>query len=118
MINILSPIWTAECSRRQCILSRSLKVCIFAHGVMDKCSSGKRMYVTEQMAEDVLVETWTRFEFVGNNGPISVYRCEDCGQYHLTSRGPMNERLSKALAEGKIQRQKEADRWLEKWKRK
>jgi hypothetical protein len=30
----------------------------------------------------------------------------------------MNEKLSKALAEGKIQRQKEADRWLNKWKRK
>jgi hypothetical protein len=76
------------------------------------------MYASQQVAEDVLIETWTRFDFTAQNGPLSVYLCDDCGQYHLTSRGPMNKRLSKALAEGKIQRQREADRWLDKWKRK
>jgi hypothetical protein len=90
----------------------------FRVNLMDKCSSGKRMYSTQQVAEDVLIETWTRFDFTPQNGPLSVYLCDDCGQFHLTSRGPMNERLSKALAEGTIQRQKEADKWLGKWRRK
>jgi hypothetical protein len=84
---------------------------------MDRCISGKRMYSSQQVAEDVLIESWTRFDYTSGNGPVSVYQCEDCGQFHLTSKGPMNERLAKALSDGKIQRQKEADRWLDKLKR-
>jgi hypothetical protein len=84
---------------------------------MDRCVSGKRMYASQQVAEDVLVEAWTRFEYTANNGPVAVYQCDDCGQFHLTSKGPMNERLARALADGNIQRQKEADRWLNKLKR-
>lgn len=84
---------------------------------MDRCVSGKRMYATQDIAEDVLIETWTRFDFAPNNGPVGVYRCEDCGRFHLTSKGPVNERLARALSEGTIQRQKEADRWLNKLKR-
>jgi hypothetical protein len=85
---------------------------------MAKCVSGKKMYATREVAEDVLIETHTRFEFPPNGGPVSVYQCEDCGEFHLTSRGPMNEKLSKALADGKIGRQKEADRWMNKLKNK
>ena len=84
---------------------------------MNRCISGKRMYSSQQVAEDVLIESWTRFDYTASNGPLSVYKCDDCGQFHLTSAGPMNERLSKALAEGGIRRQKEADRWLDKLKR-
>jgi hypothetical protein len=86
--------------------------------LMGGCISGKRVYPTQLVAEDVLIEAWTKFEYTANNGPVAVYQCEDCGQFHLTSRGPMNERLAKALADGKIQRLKEADRWLNKLKRK
>jgi hypothetical protein len=78
------------------------------------CVSGKRMYTTREVAEDVLIETRTRFEYGPDSGPVAVYQCEDCGHFHLTSKGPMNEKLTQALADGKIQRQKEADRWLAK----
>lgn len=84
---------------------------------MNRCVSGKRMYASQQIAEDVLIEAWTRYDYTPGNGPVAVYLCEDCGHYHLTSKGPMNERLSDALAAGKIQRQKEADRWVSKLKR-
>ena len=85
---------------------------------MAGCISGKRMYGSQQVAEDALIEAWTRFDFTLKNGPVAVYRCDDCGEYHLTSRGPVNQRLSQAIAEGKIQRQKEADQWTDKFKRK
>ena len=90
--------------------------CIFEE-LMDRCISGKRVYASREVAEDVLIETWTRFDFTPANGPIAVYQCDDCGQFHLTSRGPMNEKLAKALADGEIKRQKEADRWLGKLNR-
>jgi len=49
---------------------------------------------------------------------VSVYQCDDCGYFHLTSSGPMNERLSDSLKDGTITRLREANKWIEKWKRK
>lgn len=80
---------------------------------MLKCSTHKKVYPSAEIAEDVLIETWIKFE----KGPVAVYKCDDCGYYHLTSQGIMNERLSKHLADGKIKRQKEADDWLRKLKK-
>ena len=66
------------------------------------------------MAEDALLEANIKF----NRGPVGIYKCEDCGYYHLTSQGQMNEKLAKYLAAGKIKLQKEANDWTEKLKRK
>lgn len=85
---------------------------------MDHCISGKRMYSSQEVAEDVLIEAWTRFDYSPGKGPVAVYQCEDCGHFHLTSKGTMNQRLLQALEEGRIQRQKEADRWMDKLRRK
>ena len=85
---------------------------------MSRCISGKRVYASQEIAEDVLIEAWTRYEYNNNTGTISVYKCDDCGNYHLTSRGPMNERLAKALADGKIRQQKEARRWEDRFRKK
>ena len=85
---------------------------------MSRCISGKRVYASQEIAEDVLIEAWTRYEYNNNTGPISVYKCDDCGNYHLTSRGPMNERLAKALADGKIRQQKEARRLEDRFRKK
>jgi hypothetical protein len=65
-----------------------------------------------------LIEARTRFDYTNNQGPVTVYRCDECGFYHLTSQGKMNETLEKYLATGKIKLQKEADRWLEKLNKK
>ncbi len=75
------------------------------------------MYFTADMAEDALIDARTRFEFQPNSGPVAIYQCEDCGQYHLTSQGKMNEKLALYLKEGKIKLQKEADRWMQKLKK-
>ena len=69
------------------------------------------------IAEGALIEARTRFEYRLGSGPVAVYKCEDCGYYHLTSKGEMNVRLAQYLKEGKIERQKEADRWLNKIKK-
>lgn len=84
---------------------------------MDRCVSGKRMYPSQEVAEEVLIESWTRYHYSGGNGPISVYQCDDCGQFHLTSRGIMNKKLADALQNGKVDRQKEANKWAERFKR-
>jgi len=84
---------------------------------MKSCPTGKKAFASLEVAEDVLIETWSRFEFAPNQGPIAVYKCDDCGYYHLTSQGILNEKLKKKLEDGSIARQKEANRWLDKFKK-
>lgn len=84
---------------------------------MQNCSTHKKCYPSIEVAEDVLIEAHTTFNYSNNSGPQSVYKCDDCGHFHLTSRGPMNEKLSKYIGEGKIQRQKEANSWQDKLKK-
>ena len=86
--------------------------------VVKTCPSHKKVYQSREQAEDALIEARAKFHHAPGGGPVAVYQCEDCGLYHLTSKGKMNERLSKQLAEGKIDLQKEANRWLDKFKNK
>jgi hypothetical protein len=83
---------------------------------MKSCVSNKKIYLSRSLAEDALIEARTKFDYAPNSGPITVYQCEDCGFFHLTSKGKMNERLAKHVGEGKIDLQKEANRWLDKLK--
>ena len=82
-----------------------------------KCVTNKKVYPTREVAEDALIEARIKFEYASGSGPVGVYQCEDCGYYHLTSKGPVNENLAQQLAEGKIKLQKEANRWLGKMKK-
>jgi hypothetical protein len=83
---------------------------------MLNCSSGKRIYLTESLAEDALIDTHSRHQYVGT-GPVAVYQCEDCDYYHFTSKGKMNEKLAQLIASGKIKRQQEANQWISKLKK-
>lgn len=84
----------------------------------NQCVSGKKSYPSLEVAEDALIALWGINDYAPGQGPIAVYRCEDCGAFHFTSREPMNERLAKAIADGRIHLQREASRWAGKWKRK
>ena len=84
---------------------------------MKPCTSAKKMYPSLEIAEDALIEARTQFDYQVNQGPIGVYLCEDCGYYHLTSQGKMNENLAAQLKDGKIKRQKEANQWMTKLKK-
>jgi hypothetical protein len=83
---------------------------------MIKCSSGKKVYASQELAEEALLEAWTRYNLKPENGPVAVYKCDDCGYFHLTSKGPMSSTLAQHLADGKIQRQQEANYWQERLK--
>jgi len=83
---------------------------------MIKCSSGKRVYLTESLAEDALIDAHGRHHYAGT-GPIAFYRCDDCGYYHFTSKGAMNSKLASLLASGKLKLNQEANHWERKLKR-
>jgi hypothetical protein len=84
---------------------------------MAGCVTGKKMYSSKEMAEDALINTWVKNDFPAGMGPVAVYQCGDCGQYHLTSSGEMNPALAQFIKEGKLKLQKEADYWRGKLKR-
>lgn len=81
------------------------------------CPTGKRSYVSDALAVDALIEAHIHFEYRTGNGPVSYYKCEDCGTYHLTSKGMMHAQLAKALANGTIKKQKTAAQWTEKFRK-
>jgi hypothetical protein len=85
---------------------------------MNKCISGKRVFISKEIAEEALIEAHIRYSYKDGTGPMSVYQCEDCGQYHLTSNGPMNPRLAELFKDGKIQTEKEAHQWMKQIKNK
>lgn len=62
---------------------------------MSSCPSGKRSFYNQSLAEEALVEHLIRFNHPEGTGPVNVYLCDDCGEYHFTSKGPMSELLSK-----------------------
>ncbi len=80
---------------------------------MIKCSTGKRVYLTESLAEDALIDAHSRNDYSGS-GPVNIYRCEECGYYHFTSKGMMNEKLASQISNGKMKNQQEANRWMRK----
>jgi len=83
---------------------------------MIKCPTGKRVYLTETLAEDALIDAHSRHQYAGT-GPLAVYQCQECGYYHFTSKGKMNEKLAQQMASGKIKRQQEANQWVNKLKK-
>ncbi|MBK8293023.1 MAG: hypothetical protein IPK96_20870 [Flammeovirgaceae bacterium] len=83
---------------------------------MVKCKTGKRLYVNETLAEDALLDAHINFDYRAGSGPVAIYQCEECGNYHLTSHGEMNKRLALQLQNGFIQKQKQAAGWQDRWK--
>ncbi len=70
------------------------------------------------MAEEALIDAWARNNYSMNGrAPVAVYSCDDCGHYHFTSKGEMNERLTEQIQAGKIKRQQEANYWAGKLKK-
>lgn len=79
------------------------------------CPSGKNQYLSQAIAEDALIEARTRHGDE-RSGPVNVYLCEECGQWHLTSKGGMNQRLADYMRSGKLKLNQEANRWKAKLK--
>lgn len=77
------------------------------------CPSGKKQYPTLGQAEDALIDARTEHGSE-KSGPVAVYRCEDCGHWHLTSKGAMNARLAEYIKSGKLKLNQQAARWKHK----
>jgi hypothetical protein len=79
-----------------------------------KCASGKRVFLSREDARMALIDAHTRYEYGQGKAPVNVYECDECGHFHLTSKGEMDTNLAAHLAEGKISREKTANLWINK----
>jgi hypothetical protein len=84
---------------------------------MAGCVTGKKMYLTRTMAEQALIGAWVKNDYPSGAGPVAVYRCEDCKQFHLTSTGSMDPTLAAFIRDGKLKLEKEAAYWAAKFKK-
>ena len=63
------------------------------------------------MAEDALIENRSRYYHDEDSGPINVYQCMDCGQWHFTSKGPKSDLLEDDQIKKRISMNREANYW-------
>lgn len=75
------------------------------------------MYLTTVEAEEALIQAHINFNYGRTSGPIAWYKCEDCGYFHLTSKGPVNDKLLLNQKNGTIDKAKDAAEWERKLKR-
>jgi hypothetical protein len=81
---------------------------------MTACTTGKKRYLTEAMAEEALFQT---FDSRHGRGPVAVYLCRDCGDWHLTSQGKINAKLEERIKNGSLKRQQDAEWWERQFRR-
>ncbi len=75
------------------------------------CVTGKIIYETEYDAEEALLAAWIRNDYREGSGPRAIYQCNDCGRYHFTSQGEMNDFLREKIESGYVATQKRARDW-------
>jgi hypothetical protein len=85
---------------------------------MRTCVTGKIRYLSEALAVEALLDAWVRHAYTAQRGPVNVYLCDACGQYHFTSKGSMHARLAEALASGTIEKLRTARNWEDRWRNK
>lgn len=78
---------------------------------IDKCISGKRVYETLEIAEEALVQHHIVNEYKAGEGPINVYKCQDCGRWHFTSKGKPNSIFDDNEVKLRIKNERRANYW-------
>lgn len=76
----------------------------------DKCISGKRCFDDEGIASEALVQHHILNEYSANQGPRNVYQCEECGNWHFTSKSK-NSLLDDPDISKRIKKEREASQW-------
>ena len=75
------------------------------------CVTGKVCYETRDEAIQALINNWIEKNHRIGMGPINVYKCPECGNWHLTSKGSKAAELIEALENGKIERERKMLDW-------
>ncbi|MEM6831684.1 MAG: hypothetical protein AAGA66_09710 [Bacteroidota bacterium] len=76
-----------------------------------KCVTGKIGYRTEELAKEALIQNHIRRSHRDGSGPINVYQCNECGEWHFTSKGDTADFLTDKEVMERIKREQRALDW-------
>lgn len=75
------------------------------------CVTGKTCYATEELAKEALIQNHIRNGHRTGSGPINYYKCNDCGNWHFTSKGNPHPMFSDAQTMNKIKKERLVQSW-------
>lgn len=75
------------------------------------CPSGKSSFQSEEIALEALVQNHIRFQHRKGAGPQSVYQCDECDNWHFTSRLPSHPTLLDSETQRRIANESRAQNW-------
>lgn len=75
------------------------------------CPSHKRAYLSREQAEEALIQHHIHFHHRESEGPVNVYQCEYCGNWHFTSKGTMASVLQEEEVKDRIRKERIAADW-------
>lgn len=75
------------------------------------CTSGKRSFESEQLAEEALIQNHIRNEYRAGQGPINIYECDECGCWHFTSKGMKHDLFNDEEVIHRINAERRAFHW-------
>lgn len=78
------------------------------------CSTKKNQYYAEDEVVEALIRSHIRF----NKPALSYYLCNECAQFHLTSRGEKHPLLHKAEVVERIKKEQQYQDWSNRLRRK
>ena len=78
---------------------------------MSNCISGKTVYESREIAEEALVQNHIRNSHRKGSGPINIYECKDCKNWHFTSQGSVNQLFESPEVVNRINRERRAMEW-------
>ena len=80
---------------------------------MPSCSQNKNGYYTEEEVQEALIRSQIRFVKAATN----YYCCQECGEYHLTSRGERHPILNKPETKKRIETECQQQAWATQYTR-
>ncbi|MEP1095239.1 MAG: hypothetical protein ABJG78_09025 [Cyclobacteriaceae bacterium] len=75
------------------------------------CVTGKNQYDSEDLAKEALIENRIRNNHRDGSGPINIYQCQDCKDWHFTSNGSEADFLRDPAIIERIKRQRQLFDW-------
>jgi hypothetical protein len=78
-----------------------------------RCSTGKNGYYTEAEVQEALIRSHIRFVKAASN----YYQCNDCGEYHLTSKGEPHPILDDPTVQQRIKQERLSQDWEGRFRR-
>lgn len=75
------------------------------------CPTGKTSFHTEELALEALIQNHIRFQHRKGAGPQNIYQCDDCDDWHFTSRLPSHPSLLDPETQKRIVEESRAKDW-------